>query len=73
LKLKGEIPTLAEPKVDPAMLKKSEDGTVIEAPKVVKAPACEIDASLQKRIVEGSITSTVAQEKAGADKIFELR
>jgi len=28
------------------MLKKSEDGTVIEAPKEVKAPACEIDASL---------------------------
>jgi len=55
------------------MLKKSEDGTVIEAPKVVKAAACEIDVSLQKRIVEGSITSTVSQEKAGADKIFELR
>ena len=62
LRLKGEMPELAEPKVDPSMVPRADDGTPQSPEKKVKK-VCEIDVSLQERIAAGSITTTVREAK----------
>ena len=75
LKLKGDMPVLAEAKSDPSMIAKNSDGAPVAPEKKTKSKPCEIDASLQERIVEGSITSTVRNGGASSntDEVFSLK
>lgn len=75
LKLKGEMPELAEVKQDPTMMRKDSEGAPVSPEKKVKAKPCEIDASLQERIAAGSIVTQVPQATASApvEKIFTLK
>jgi len=71
LKLKGEMPQLAEVKQDPSMTQKDEDGVAIISPeKKTKSKPCEIDASLQERINAGSITTQVPSAKQEEPEVF---
>ena len=75
LKLKGEMPELAEVKQDPTMMRKDSEGAPVSPEKKVKAKPCEIDASLAERIKAGAVTSTIPSEKAkdkNSDIVFKL-
>jgi hypothetical protein len=55
LKLKGDLPVLAEAKVDPSM----NDPNQPQGDSPVKLKPCPIDKSLKERLAAGTLTSVV--------------
>ena len=74
LRQKGDMPELAEARVDPSAMLMNAEGKLVSPEKKTKSKPCEIDLSLQERIGAGSLTTTVPEaKKEEKQQIFALK
>ena len=74
LRQKGDMPELAEARVDPSAMLMNAEGKLVSPEKKTKSKPCEIDLSLQERIGAGSLTTTIPEaKKEEKQEIFTLK